>query len=178
MVDIWKDRVVAIWPDLPADRWISRILGHPCRFVYLPENGSRIADNRYTAFEVNVSFADAFPYLLIGQSSLDDLNNRLSTNLSMKRFRPNIVIDGSEAFDEDHWKKIRIGNSVFQLVKQCDRCVVPSIDPETGLKGKEPLKTLAKYRKLGDKIYFGQNMIIEGCGPVFIDDEVEILERT
>ena len=176
-VDIWDDQVKALWPGLPADALMSNILGIACRFVYLPDQNPRLADRQYAPFDVNVSFADSFPYLLIGQNSLSDLNSRMKTQLPMKRFRPNIVVAGSEPFEEDGWKKIKIGGLIFHLVKPCARCTITTIDTETGQKGVEPLKTLATFRNAGGKVLFGQNMVVEGAGKLMVSQEVEVLER-
>ncbi len=130
-----------------------------------------------------VSFADAYPFLLIGVNSLADLNSRLEKKIPMNRFRPNFVVSGTEAFAEDNWKKIRIGSTIFHLVKPCARCVITTIDQESGISdGKEPLKTLAQYRMLKrsikKKILFGQNLIAENAGEVVrVGDKIEIIER-
>jgi uncharacterized protein YcbX len=129
-----------------------------------------------------VSFADAYPFLLIGESSLEDLNARLEQKIPMNRFRPNLVFDDSVPFAEDNWKKIKIGTTVFHIVKPCARCIMTTINQDTGmLTGKEPLKTLASYRlaqrSLQKKLLFGQYMIAENIGEFLrIGDKIEVIE--
>jgi len=142
----------------------------------MPESTERKADPRYAQHNENVSFADGFPYLVISQASLDDLNSRLAEPIEMRRFRPNFVISGTEAFAEDQWKHIAIGDSRFEVVKPCARCVLTTIDPETAEKGPEPLKTLATYRRNGNKILFGQNVTAQHFGELKVGDPVTILE--
>ena len=118
----------------------------------------------------------AFPFLLISQASLDDLNGRLGEPVPMLRFRPNLVVEGCEAFAEDGWRRIRIGDIEFRVAKPCSRCVIPTIDPATGLRGQEPLRTLMGYRRRDNKVYFGQNLIHDGVGHLSIGMPVEVLE--
>jgi uncharacterized protein len=176
-VTVWASECQALIVDAELDRWFSDYLGVQCHLVYQPETTRRTADQRYAAPEDIVSFADGYPVLLIGQGSLDDLNARLATPLPMVRFRPNLVISGSEPFAEDTWARIRIGTVEFALVKPCARCVLTTVDPERGeFGGKEPLRTLAKFRRDGDKVLFGQNLIPRGSGLVRVGDQVEVLE--
>jgi uncharacterized protein YcbX len=125
-----------------------------------------------------VSFADGFPVLLAAQGSLDDLNTRLKQPIPMRRFRPNLVIDGPEPWAEDHWRRIRIGGVVFRLPKPCSRCAVTTVDQESGerLDHREPLRTLALFRRTHDGVMFGQNMIPETFGRVAVGDAVAVLE--
>jgi uncharacterized protein YcbX len=124
-----------------------------------------------------VSFADAFPFLIIGQSSLDDLNSRMTEKVEMNRFRPNFVFTGGDPYEEDGWKKFKIGGIVFEAVKQCSRCVATTINQENGSKNGEPLKTLSTYRTVNNKTVFGMNLIHEGTGTLRIGDEIEVLEK-
>jgi uncharacterized protein YcbX len=130
-------------------------------------------------FRDTVSFADGYPFLLIGEASLADLNSRLSEPVPMNRFRPNFVVSGSEPFEEDTWKRIRIGSNEFHIVKPCARCVLTTVDQTTGQKtGKEPLKTLSEYRNRNGNVLFGQNLIAETAGgTVQVGDEIEVLKR-
>ena len=129
-----------------------------------------------------MSFADGYPVLIIGEESLTDLNSRLENPVPMNRFRPNLVFSGGEAFAEDGWKQIRIGDAIFHVVKPCGRCVMTTIDQTLGEKqGTEPLKTLASYRipkrSVKRKILFGQNLIAETVGGVLnIGDKIEVIE--
>jgi len=176
IVSIWQDLVEARIVGKYADEWLSDTLGVKCRLVYMHDETQRWVDRAYAADNEIVSFADAYPFMMIGQSSLDDLNNRLEEKLPMNRFRPNFVFKGGDPFDEDKWKKIKIGNVVFSLVKPCSRCVTTTVNQDTTEKNEEPLKTLSTYRSVNNKIYFGQNLLHEENGMVKVGDEIEILE--
>lgn len=176
-VSIWDDVVRAVSVSPEADEWFSLFLGKRCRLVYMPESGHRAVDQRYAEHDEQVSFADAFPFLLIGQGSLDDLNARLDEPVPMNRFRPNLVIGKTEAFEEDSWAKIQIGEVEFKVAKPCARCVLTTVNQDTGNKGKEPLLTLSKYRKSNNKILFGQNLIALNEGTITENDKVTILAR-
>lgn len=178
-VKIWSSSVKAVVFDDEINAWFSEILGTNCRLVLMPEESKRKVNPFYAVRrnEDTVSFADGYPFLLIGQSSLDDLNSRLNEPLPMNRFRPNFVIAGAEPFAEDTWKKVQIGETVFHVVKPCARCVITTIDQQTGEKGKEPLKTLAGFRNRNGNVMFGQNLIAEEAGStVRVGDRVEVLE--
>lgn len=180
MVKIWNSRVKAIIYGDEINEWFSRLLKTNCRLVSMPEDTKRKVNPFYAVrkFKDIVSFADGYPFLLIGENSLADLNEKLEKPLPMNRFRPNLVIKDSEAFAEDSWKKIKIGNTIFHVVKPCARCVMTTIEQSTGEKnGQEPLKTLAKYRNQNGKVLFGQNLIAENAGEILkVGDRVEILE--
>jgi len=141
----------------------------------MPEESLRPVDPDYAREGDIVSFADAFPLLLISQPSLDDLNSRLVVPVPMNRFRPNIVVSGCGAYDEDKWKIIRVGGTFFHVKKPCSRCVTTTIDQTTGVQGKEPLATLSKYRNIDGEVFFGQNIIPEGLGVLHIGDLVEVV---
>ena len=171
-VEIWDDRVLATIVDPVLDTWFSDKLGMPCHLVIMPESTQRKVSPKYAVNDESVSFADGMPYLILGQESLNDLNSRLEKPVTMDRFRPNIVFSGGQSYVEDSWKKIRIGAVEFQVVNPCARCVLTTIDQETGLQGKEPLKTLAGYRTIGNKVYFAQNMVALETGTLRIVDQI------
>ena len=176
-VRIWRDECEARFVGAQADAWLSDFLDYDCRMVYLPEDSTRQVDQVYARQDDQVGFADGFPFLLISQASLDDLNRRLPAPLPMERFRPNLVISGCEAYAEDNWRRIRIGELVFRVVKPCSRCIIPTIDPETGKRqGDEPLTTLLQYRRQGNQVMFGQNLLHEGVGSLRQGMQVEVLE--
>ena len=165
LVTIWDSKdVPAITVSDAADRWFSTTLEKPCRLVYMPKTTHRAVDADYARHNDAVSFADGYPYLLIGQASLDYLNQQLAEPISMLRFRPNIVVAGSLPNEEDAWTHFRLGEMEFYGVKPCARCVLTTIDPETGQKGREPLRTLARYRQWKHKILFGQNVLAKPTG--------------
>ncbi|GAB3939175.1 MOSC domain-containing protein [Larkinella terrae] len=175
---VWDDQAVdSRVVSQEADDWFSRLLGLECRLVYMPENSRRSVDPKYAQPNDVVSFADGYPYLVISTDSLDELNRRVEKPLEMIRFRPNLVVEGVLPHDEDTWYRFQIGELRFLGVKPCARCVLTTIDPETSLKGKEPLKTLATYRRLDNKILFGQNVLAETPGILRVGDPVQVLER-
>ena len=176
-VTIWDDTCEALIVGAQFDSWFSDCLGTKCHLVYMPDNSKRQVDEQYAKPGIITSFSDAYPFLLIGQSSLDELNSRLENPLPMNRFRPNIVFEGGAPFEEDNLAHIKIGNIDFYGVKLCARCNVTTINQEDGILGKEPLKTLAAYRRKNNKIYFGQNLIHEGNGAVTIGDNLTIIAR-
>jgi uncharacterized protein YcbX len=182
-VKIWSSRCRANVYENVVNEYFSDALETNCRLVFMPPETKRKVSYFYAVHQDDaVSFADAYPFLLIGENSLRDLNEKLETPVPMNRFRPNFVVSGSEAFAEDDWKQIKIGTAVFHVVKPCARCVMTTIDQAIGAKqGVEPLKTLAGYRipkrSIKKKILFGQNLIAENIGAVIrVGDEVEVLE--
>jgi len=142
----------------------------------MPDHSKRPVDPDFTVDEKQVAFSDGFPLLLISEASLNELNSRLPESVAMKRFRPNLVVKDTEPYAEDSWKKIIIGECEFHVVKPCSRCILTTVDPETGeFSGKEPLRTLATYRKLNGKVMFGQNLIATKIGKLEVGMSVEII---
>lgn len=175
-VEVWKDRCDAIDQGDEAAAALSSFLEVSCRLVYLPESSHRLVNRDYTVTEEDeVGFADGFPFLLISEASLAELNGRLTTPVCMDRFRPNLVISGCPPFEEDRMRRIRIGTVEFELVKPCSRCIVTTIDQATGEKGIEPLQTLSTYRKKEKGIMFGQNLIHRNLGILKLGDPVEVI---
>lgn len=172
---IWHDQCAAQSVSVQADEWFSHFLELDCRLVYLPNEIIRSVDTKYAEATDQVGFADGFPFLLISESSLAALNQAMQLNLSMNRFRPNLVIAGCESYAEDSWRSIRIGEIDLRLPKPCSRCAVPTIDPETAHVGKEPLTTLSRLRKWQNKVYFGQNALHNQSGTLTVGDSVHIL---
>lgn len=177
-VIIWEDTCLGQFVGKEIDDWFGRMLGIACRLVYMPDNSHRLTDSRYTPEGYITSYADAYPFLLIGQASLDNLNSKLKDALPMDRFRPNIVFTGGEPFAEDLMHTITIGDITFHGVKLCARCPIPTIDQQTLHRGKEPLKTLARYRFKNNKILFGQNLIHGGSGYISIGDRLNVIQLT
>jgi uncharacterized protein len=173
-VNIWDDTISALEIDGSYSQWFSDLLGSPCRLVYFPEENSRPVDPRYEVNHEQVSLADAYPFLIIGQSSLDDLNSRLTEPVPMNRFRPNFVFTGGEPFEEDTWRNVSIGSTRFVGVKMCVRCILPTVNQDTAERGTEPLKTLSSYRKRENKVYFGQNLVALDYKPVSVGDTITV----
>jgi uncharacterized protein YcbX len=175
-VKVWNDRCLAQRVASLADAWLSDFLGQVCRLVYMPDESVRPLDPRYAKPQDRTAFTDGFPLLLISQASLDDLNSRLAEPLPMLRFRPNLVMEGCAPYAEDGWRRIRIGELTLRVVKPCSRCKITTVDPYTGESGSEPLKTLADYRRRGNEVYFGQNLLHDGPGELALGMPVEVLE--
>ncbi|MEZ4423632.1 MAG: MOSC domain-containing protein [Gemmatimonadota bacterium] len=177
-VRIWGDDVRARAAGGEADRWLSDTLGFPCRLVRLDPEAPRTVDPTYARPSDTVGFADGFPVLVTTTASLEALNARLPEPLAMTRFRPNLVVDGATAFAEDGWRHIRVGETELALVKPCARCVLTTVDPETGEvhPDGEPLRTLATFRRSDRGVLFGQNAIPRRLGTVRVGDPVEVVE--
>ena len=173
---IWDDQVDVIEVDYRISDWFSTHLGASCKLVSFPETNPRPVDPRYKVNEEHVSLADAFPFLIIGQSSLDLLNHKLNDPIPMNRFRPNFVFTGGEPHEEDSWRNFSIGKNKFVGVKPCARCAVPTINQDTAAKGFEPSLTLSGYRKKDNKIYFGQNAVALDFDYVTVGDIITLSE--
>lgn len=187
-VQVWSSVCAAEFYGETVNGWFSAVLGTKCRLVYMPESTERAINPLFDTGGDIVSFADGYPIMALGAASLEDLNSRLEAPLPMNRFRPNLVISGTEAYAEDRWKRVRIGDTIFRATKPCARCVITTIDQSKGLfAGKEPLLTLAGYRKAkqlfpeayaamgmgGNDVLFGQNLVPEDAGGVIkVGDEV------
>jgi len=163
-VTVWKDTFKASHICSDVDQWLSVILDKSCRLVYMHEQVRRQIDSNYATTNQFVSFADAFPLLVISQASLDDLNKRLEVPVNINRFRPNIVVSGTSAFAEDQWQNLSINEIEYKAVKKCSRCIIPSINQHTGLQDQvKMLAILNSYRKEDKKIKFGQNLIYKNA---------------
>ena len=145
VVTVWQDTCNAIHVCRKVDQWLSKILKVQCQLVYMPDNAQRQIDINYAAVNQYVSFADAFPILIISQASLDDLNSRLETPVNISRFRANIIVSGTAAFAEDDWHDISINGIEFKAVKKCSRCIMPSINQQTGIKDKTTMLAVFKH---------------------------------
>jgi uncharacterized protein YcbX len=171
-VTVWGHRGPAV-RDAAGSAWFSRFLGAPHALVYMGDQHRRpVNPERAAPQAAIVSFADGYPFLLTSEASLAALNQRLAQPITMERFRPNIVVSGCDAFAEDGWARLTVGAIAFRGVKRCDRCSVTTVDPETGERGKEPLRTLATFRQEDGKVWFGMNLIHDGAGALRVGDEL------
>jgi uncharacterized protein YcbX len=172
---VWGDEFAALTTTPALDEWFSAVLGAPVRLLWLGPQSQR-----YRAkIGRTLSFADGYPMLLISQASLDDLNTRTERTHRMAQFRPNLVVTGTAPYAEDGWSRIRIGTLELAVAKPCARCVVVTVDPATGefLPGREPLRTLGRYRRGPDRqIWFGQNLVPLSDGELELGAPVEVLE--
>lgn len=174
-VRVWDDWCSAIDQGDEVAAWLSDYLGQSCRLVRMADFTVRRLDEGYSKTG-QVGFADGFPFLLISEASLADLNARLAEPVPINRFRPNIVVAGAESYAEDGWNAIRIGTLEFRIVKPCARCVIITVDQSTGNKGTEPLKTLATYRRSDGGVMFGQNLVHAASGQIDVGDTVQVLQ--
>lgn len=183
-VTVWRSRVTAHVAIGAAD-WLTAVLGRPVRLVHLAHPRQRRPNPDFAHEHDSVSFADGYPVLLATTSSLAQLNDWIAEGprahewpLPMVRFRPNLVVDGRRPFAEDGWRRIRVGSAEFRVVKGCDRCVVTTTDAETAARGKEPIATLARYRRFDGTTWFGMNLVPDTPGAIIrAGDPVEVLEE-
>lgn len=175
-VKVWNDESMAVYVSEIADEWLSRSLSIPCRLVYMPDSERRKVDQQYAFNHEITGFSDAFPLLMIGQASLDDLNSRLERPLPMNRFRPNIVFTGGEPYEEDIMEHVVVNKIDLYGVKLCARCAITTTDQTNAQRGKEPLKTFAGYRLKNNKVYFGQNMLHANTGVINVGDVIEVIK--
>lgn len=178
-VQVWRDWALARIGSADASEALSRYCGQAFRFVFMPDDSFRQVDVARVSDRRRVSFADGFPFLITNSSSLDDLNYRLEQPVEMRRFRPNIVLDGAQAWSEDDWRALDIGGIRFSVVKPCSRCVMTTVDPDAGTKdpGVQPLRTLTGFRKTEEGVIFGMNAIHESAGMVRVGDTVSIIDK-
>ena len=173
-VTVWHDQCAALVVSKIADQWFSDFLQINCQLVYQPKNSIRTVDQEYALSNDQTSFSDGFPFLIVSEASLSLLNQQMNLSLSIRRFRPNLVIADCTAYAEDRWREVSIGEINFRLPKPCSRCSVPQIDPDTALSDKEPLRTLARTRKWKNHVYFGQNAIHDSEGILHLGDTLQI----
>jgi uncharacterized protein YcbX len=174
-VRVWRWEGPALDCGDEAASWLQNYLGRACRLVRFLDDVRRPVNPAYTRFPSQVRFADGYPLLLIGQASLDDLSQRANRTLDMRRFRPNVVVDGVPAYAEDGWRQIKLGEIVADVVKACDRCRITTLDPHTLAIGQEPLRTLATYRRVGQAVVFGQNCVHHAPGWIHAGDPLQVL---
>ena len=176
-VRVWGDTNRGELVTEEANRWFTEFLKFPCRLVHKPEDDPRLVDSSFAESGDQVGFADGFAFLLISEASLEDLNMRLEDPLPMNRFRPNFVVKGCGPYAEDGWSRLRIGSVPFRVAEPCPRCAITTVDQETGTRGKEPLRTLATYRKFEGEVFFGRNLIHDTLGTVSVGASVEATPR-
>ncbi|MQY37408.1 putative protein YcbX [Streptomyces sp. RB17] len=182
-VNVFGTKVEAVPAAAAAHAWCSAYLGADVRLVHMDDPaGRRPVDPEYALPGETVSFADGYPLLVTTTASLDALNSLIAEGahaaegpLPMNRFRPNVVVAGTEAWAEDHWSRISIGEVVFRVAKASGRCVVTTVDQDTAVRGREPLRTLARHRRVGSRLLFGQNLVPLSRGTIRVGDPVRVL---
>lgn len=173
---VWRDSLEA-WEVPEASAWFSRYLGKEIRLVYQNDAALRQANPERAEPGDLVSLADGYPILLANEASLQSLNEESSEPVTMDRFRPNVVVSGAPAYDEDYWAEMRLGAIPCVSPKLCDRCVMTTVDGVTGVKGKEPLRTLARTRRWHRAVWFATNVIPRATGLLRVGDLLEVGAR-
>lgn len=174
-VVVWQDTVRAKLAPATVSAWWSAFLGRAVRLVEMPDDELRAADTTYAAPGTPVSFADGFPFLVVTSGSAAQVSEWVGAPMAVERFRPNVVIDGSRAFEEDHWASLRCGDITLDLVKPCSRCTITTVDPGTAARGKEPMASLVRHRRRGSKLLFGENAVHRNLGVMRVGDAVTVL---
>ena len=160
---IWGDSCKAIPVSRDADKWFSEVLETSCRLVYMPDEVIRPVKEKYRVHREIVSFADGVPYLIVGQASLDHLNQKLLSPITMDHFRTNFVFSGGNPHVEDTWSTVQVGTEgFFNTGVNWARCPVITVNIPEAKFQKEPLRTLASYRKEGNHVYFGKSLLLNG----------------
>ncbi len=176
---VWDDTVRVVAPDHKADEWFSYLVGRQCQLVYMPPETHREVDLSFAPDGGRTGFSDGFPFLLVGENSLVDLNQRLDTPLPMNRFRPNLVVRGSAAWAEDEWASFTLGDIPMRGVKLCARCMVTMTDQTTGRRdGPEPLRAMAEFRRRERGVMFGQNVVHYGTGRLRLGDALAVQQSS
>ena len=180
-VTVWRFDGPAARAGRQADEWLTEFLGEPSRLVRMDDTSVRPTNPEYSRAEDRVSFADGYPLLLTSTASLAALADWIvemgGDPVPMTRFRPNVVVEGTAPWAEDEWKRVRIGEQVFRMVKRCDRCVMTTVDPERGrFAGQQPLKALRKRHREDGLVFFGVNLIPDTIGPLAVGAEVAVLD--
>ncbi|MFD5256801.1 MOSC domain-containing protein [Streptomyces bobili] len=182
-LQMFRDKVEGILADDAAHAWCSTYLGADVRLLHMDDPATRRpVDPEYGRPGETVTFADGYPLLVTSAASLDALNALIARGehaaegpLPMNRFRPNLVVGGTQAWAEDGWSRLTIGEVAFRVAKTCGRCVVTTTDQSTAERGREPLHTLGRHRRLDGKLVFGQNLVPLSGGTVRIGDPVAIV---
>ncbi|QNP68879.1 MOSC domain-containing protein [Streptomyces roseirectus] len=184
VVEIFRDKVEGVPAGPAADAWCSALLGAHARLVHMDDPATRRpVDPAYALPGETVAFTDGYPLLATATASLDALNSLIARGehaaegpLPMNRFRPNVVVDGTEAWAEDGWSRLTVGEVAFRAAKKCGRCVVTTTDQTTAARGREPLHTLGRYRRIDGRLIFGQNLVPLTRGVIRVGDPVRILD--
>lgn len=174
---VWRFSGAGADLGVEAEAWLTALLGSPVRLVEWRDDEFRPANPTYAPEGSSAGrFTDGYPVLLATEASLADLNQRMAKPLPMTRFRPNVVVAGAEPWVEDGWRALRISGVELRVTKPCERCVITTIDEETGFSGKEPLATLATFRKRGSAVHFAVNLVHAAPGTLRAGDPVEVLD--
>ena len=178
-VQIWTATTTAKIVSTRANEWMTQAMDAPSRLVRMTTNARRRVNPKLGTGPGWVGFADAYPILVASESSLEDLNSRLDSPITVERFRPNIVLRGSLPYEEETWRNLRIGKVMLRAARPDIRCLVTTQDPMTGeSRGPEPLKTLATYRRVENGVIFGMYYVPEKLGMISIGDQCEPISES
>ncbi|NVK38259.1 MAG: MOSC domain-containing protein [Gammaproteobacteria bacterium] len=175
LVNVWDDAVLGNPVEHEVNQWLSDKLQRHVQLIFMPQATLRQVDTEFAQQGDRVSFADGFPFLILSEASIEFMSEKVGFELSPLRFRPNILVSGCEAFAEDAWKRIAIGDIEFEIVKPCSRCVIPTLDLATSEKQPEVMKALLAHRKQGKHVMMGQNAIHRQLGDITVGQEVKVL---
>jgi uncharacterized protein YcbX len=176
---VWSGPCQVLEADREAAARIGRFLGIDCRLVYLPDDALGPDAASYGPFrggQRRIGLSDGAPLLVTNAASLDDLNCRLDTPVTVTRFRPNMVLGGAEPWAEDRWSRLAVRGINLRVVKPCPRCAATTVDEATGERGTEPLRTLASFRRDSRGVNFGVKVAHEATGTIAVGDGVAIFE--
>ena len=173
---IWKDTVPARFGHDRADDFFSRPVGEALRLVWMPDSTHRQTDLEWSEEGDQVSFADGYPILILSEASVASINDRLEQPLPADRYRANVILAGPAAWEEDSWSHVHLGDVPIRVVKPCGRCIVTTTDQQTGERGKEPMQTLATWRKQDGKVRVGMNCIPASEGGIIrVGDPITVI---
>lgn len=176
LTTVWEHEVHAYEVNESVSKWFSDMLNVECLLVRMTDDDVRYKELIKGPKQTKVSFADGYPYHIIGTASIDQLSEIIGSEIAATRFRANIIVNTTEAHEEDTWNQIDIGNAKVQVIKPCARCLVVNIDQSTAEMNKEPLKSLSTYRRVGDKVNFGANAICLIQGKIKVGDTLFLID--
>lgn len=174
-VQVWSSKLKAEEVNPDISNWFSDKLSMNVRLVKMTKISQRPRRLFVPPYKTTLSFADGYPYLILGEESMNELNSKLDQPVLADRFRANIIVSSRIAHEEDEWKVVNAGNAKLQVIKPCARCVMITVNQQTGVTGNEPLKTLSGYRQKRNKIYFGANAICSQDGVISVGDRLEMI---
>ncbi len=174
-VEVWGEELAGQVVSESINEWLSQVLQRSVTLVYMADKTHRQVDTTYALQGTCTGFTDGFPFLIVSQNSINYLHQDLTFNLDAQRFRPNIVVAGCKEFSESSWKKIRINGLELNLIKPCSRCIIPCIDPSTGLMQEQVMQVLLAHCSKDGEVYFGQNALHQGEGVIAVGQEVELI---
>lgn len=179
-VQVWNTtcEAIGVGDHFGVNEWLSNTLGQTCSLVYMPEDSERRLQAPGAQQGELLSFTDSNPILVASQASIDDLNGRLAKQIPIRRFRPNIVVEGCGPFEEDTWPGLQIGDVQLRFSMKCGRCIFTTIDIDTGETSDEPLRTLNTYRKEGNHVWFGSFYVPTILGEIAVGDRLVVAQAS